>query len=95
MHGSLAGKTADGILEAAGASGYKKNDANDSDDSCTSQKYHPKRSRKYSVSVPKDDYEGLPASESTEMMDELKEFRHRSKELAKTNANQVSDLRLL
>lgn len=59
MHGSLAGKTADGILEAAGASGYKKNDANDSDDSCTSQKYHPKRSRKYSVSVPKDDYEGL------------------------------------
>ncbi|CEP09733.1 hypothetical protein [Parasitella parasitica] len=32
MHGSLA----DRILEAVGASGYKKNDANDSDDSCTS-----------------------------------------------------------
>lgn len=118
MHGSLAGKTADGILEAVGASDYKKNVTNDSDDSCTSQKYHPKRSRKYSVSVSKDDYEGLviifyyvfkvlevdgnlfcyylkPVSEGSEMMKELKEFRYRSIELTKTNANQVSDLRLL
>lgn len=55
MHGSLAGKTADGILEAVGASGYKKNDANDSDDRCTSEKYHPKRSWKYGVDVSSDD----------------------------------------
>ncbi|KAI7893520.1 uncharacterized protein EV154DRAFT_479272 [Mucor mucedo] len=95
IHGSLAGKTVDEILEVVGASGINKNDANDSDDSCTSQKYHPKRSRKYSVSVPKDDYEGLPASEGSEMIDELKEVRCRSIELTETNANQVSDLRLL
>ncbi|KAI9346322.1 hypothetical protein BD770DRAFT_396368 [Pilaira anomala] len=118
MHGSLAGNTADEILEAVGASDDKENDTNDSDDSCTSHKYHPKRSRKYSVSVPKDDYEGSviifyyifkvlevdgnlfcyylkSVSEDSEMMNELKEFRYRSIELTKTNANQVSDLRLL
>ncbi|KAI9249369.1 hypothetical protein EDC94DRAFT_589198 [Helicostylum pulchrum] len=51
LHASLA----DGILEAVGVSGHEDDNGNESDDSCTLEKYHPKRSRKYSVTVSNDD----------------------------------------
>ncbi|KAG2228557.1 hypothetical protein INT48_002098 [Thamnidium elegans] len=93
IHGSLAAKMADGILEAAGVSDHKEDDGNELDDSCTSEKYYPKHSRKYGVCVSNDD--DNQSSSNNSVMKELKEFRRRSIELTKNYANQVSDLRLL
>ncbi|CAO3673182.1 unnamed protein product [Rhizopus stolonifer] len=93
IHGELSIIAADNIIQSATSSkGKDIEERYESDASCKSEDYHPRRTRIYAIDTVDEDNE---SAEDMPMIRELREFRRRSVELTKTNVNQVSDLRLL
>ncbi|KAG1045146.1 hypothetical protein G6F43_011332 [Rhizopus delemar] len=93
IYDNLSTVTADNIIKSATSSkGEDIEEGYESDGSCKSEDYHPRRTRSYSVDTVCEDNE---SAEDTPMMKELRDFRRRSVELTKRDVNQVSDLRLL
>ncbi|EIE79722.1 hypothetical protein RO3G_04427 [Rhizopus delemar RA 99-880] len=93
IYDNLSTVTADNIIKSATSpKGEDIEEGYESDGSCKSEDYHPRRTRSYSVDIVCEDNE---SAEDTPMMKELRDFRRRSVELTKRDVNQVSDLRLL